>query len=156
MRRFAIALLAACGGNGSTADGPMEPDSYDTPPFVPILCTSGTPGEPNCPLNTVPLDEVGTAGATFRFTWTLLGSGHYIGEAKLTAGPEGLYVENPIFMLLPGDSTVPTATGAFAGVTLNIPPNETQIVGTGTAAIVQLDTTGRVFVRFDEIGPYRP
>ena len=79
----------AAGETGGGADPKLQ-----TTPLALSICTSGLPDNPpsapnpNCPVNSIPLDMVGDGivGAQIKFVAQELGSGLYFNEFKLVPG----------------------------------------------------------------------
>jgi hypothetical protein len=91
MRRFVVAsivlFLGGCAEHGS------RPGGFDTSPFVPLLCTSGAPASPTCPITVLELDDVGLAGARFEMIVEPRSSDTLLDRVILTAGTDGLTIE---------------------------------------------------------------
>lgn len=81
-------------------EGPI----LETTPMTPLLCTSGLPGDPTCPINFIPLDEIGAPGAKIQFVAQALSSSLYLNNLKLVPGPTGAFIEHPLFTALPPDT----------------------------------------------------
>jgi hypothetical protein len=146
-RASVIVVLVGCGGGGmSPPPSDSGPDPVETPSFTPAFCAGGLPGDPGCPLNVLPLDDFGAAGARMSFTVTPLATGLLFDDIEFAAGPDGLHVERPQFVI-----EGVAAGDPYASVVLDIAPEGTASLDASTAVIQ--DTTGRVAVRFDAVGP---
>jgi cytochrome c553 len=139
----------------------------ETTPFVPLLCTMGLPGEPNCPINEVSLEAIGATGSKITFVAQSLGSGLYLNNLKLIPGPTGASIEHPLFVAYPpdGGKSKPDLIDRFFSVKMNIqtgaPIDQQQIAG-GTAAFVGFvgspDPTvaDKITIHFKSVGVYQP
>jgi hypothetical protein len=114
---------------------------------------------------TVPLDSVGAAGATLTFTAQTIAGGVYMTNLQVTAGPEGIYLEHPLFVSYPPGA----GSGSGSGSASSAIPDPldryyaTKIdLMTGSAAIGQPATfdgfsiANPISVRFDVVDKYRP
>lgn len=141
---------------GSTGEGDL---TLETEAFIPLICVSGAPGTVDCPFNNVALDAVGSPGAVIRFTVQALGSGLYVSNLKLIPGPEGAYIEHPLFVSKPvaGDAK-PDTIDRFFSVKMNLAMNageaEQQIAG-GTAAFVGFQATDPLSIYFKKVDKYQ-
>lgn len=118
-----------------------EGPRMETTAFIPQICVSGDPGTPTCPINTIPLDELGVAGAKIELVAQALGSGLYVKNLKLVPGPMGAYIEHPLFVSYPATSEpIPDNIDRFFSVKMNIKDAmvapEEMLIGGGTAAFV--------------------
>ena len=94
----AEANYASAGSNDPSAD-------ITTPPFQFQLCTSGTAGQPTCPINHVDLSALPNApalpGAHIDFVAQPLANDIYVTDLYANTGTDGLYIEHPLFVYLP-------------------------------------------------------
>lgn len=129
------------------AERAAQPDPGDQGPrlettaFIPQICVSGDPGTPTCPINSIPLDELGVAGAKIELVAQALGSGLYVKNLKLVPGPMGAFIEHPLFVSYPETAEpIPDNIDRFFSVKMNLKdptvPVEEQLIGGGTAAFV--------------------
>ena len=134
--------------------------SLKTTPFIPLICTSGSPGTELCPFNDVALDEVGVAGAKIRFTVQALGSGLYMSNMKLIPGPAGAYIEHPLFVSLPADGNAkPDTIDRFFSVKMNLEQTATeedQTIAGGTAAFVGFLASDPIAIYFKAAKAFQP
>jgi hypothetical protein len=159
MRVALLAVLAGC--TAAHSPPPPEPDAAPHPPatalFVPLLCTSGTPGDTSgctgtgacCPFNTIDFSgpPFNAVKASFRFVaQALTMSDLYFNALELDAGDSGLYVEN--LRLTSECALTPTQ-----GATIDLAPHATASLPTETLVGV---SDQQVCVVMDVIGPYRP
>jgi mono/diheme cytochrome c family protein len=141
---------------GSTGEqGP----SLETAPFIPQVCTGGTPGSATCPFNDVTLDALGVAGAKIQFTVQSLGSGLYLSNMKLIPGPDGAYIEHPLFVSKPNDGNAkPDTIDRFFNVKMNLQAAATdadrQIAG-GTAAFVGFQANDPLTIYFKAVKTFQ-
>ncbi|HLL25792.1 MAG TPA: hypothetical protein VK427_26825 [Kofleriaceae bacterium] len=144
----------AVGSDGGTGPG------LQTASFLPLICTSGAPGDVTCPYNNVALDSVGVTGAKIQFTVQALGSGLYLSNLKLVPGADGAYIEHPLFVSKPetGDAK-PDTIDRFFNVKMNLSATagdaERQIAG-GTAAFVGFLATDPLAIYFKAAKPFQP
>jgi mono/diheme cytochrome c family protein len=142
------------------AGGPV----LETEPFLAQICTGGLPGEATCPINTVGLDAIGdgVVGAKIQFVAQALGSGIYMTNLRLLPGAGGAFIEHPLFVSWPEDTTMPPKADTidrFFNVKLNLmmtaSPEEEQIGG-GTAAFVGFVATDKLTIHFKTAKLYQP
>jgi hypothetical protein len=142
--------------DGSTGEtGP----TLETAPFVPQVCSGGTPGDATCPFNDVLLDSLGAPGAKIQFTVQSLGSGIYLSNLKLIPGPDGAYIEHPLFVSKPMDGDAkPDTIDRFFNVKMNIEQAATdpdrQISG-GTAAFVGMFASDPLVIYFKAVKTFQ-
>jgi cytochrome c553 len=132
--------------------------NLETTPFIPAICTSGTPPSPTCPTNDIDLTEVGLPGAKLHFVATALGSGLYLNQLSIIPGPDGVYLEHPLFASYPdGESVVPDEIDRFYNVKLNLMGNATgeQIQG-GYASFPLFKPNAKISVLFKIVKAYQP
>ena len=141
----------AAPGNGSGSAADLE-----TGQFQPLLCTSGNPGDPTCPINHVSLDGVGLPGASIDLVAQQLGDALYVTDLKLTASTDGVYLEHPLFVSWPaGKPEVPDTLDRFFAVKMNeMPMAPADEIGGGTAAFVGFNPNDPVSIHFKVIQKY--
>jgi hypothetical protein len=145
-----VVVLGLAGGCDSHGSMDPPPPVNETPRFLPLLCTGGTPGAPTCPINHVGLDDFGGTGS-LDFVVQTVGSGIYFNRMQFLAGADGLYIEEPTLRVWVKDSTVPI--DHVFEVLVNLEPG--MAVDPGAAAFTTFDMVGLSF-KFTAIGPYRP
>lgn len=135
----------------------------ETAQFVPQYCTAGNPGDPTCPINTIPLDELTVAGGKIEFVAQALGSGLYIKNLKLIPGAMGAMIEHPLFVAYPNEAEpIPDNIDRFFSVKMNLkdamPLPEDQVIGGGTAAFVgfPVGPSDKISIHFKAAGIYVP
>src|SRR5688572_26558402 len=109
----------AAGASGTLDTG------LETAAFTPLFCTSGNPGEPTCPITTVDISSLveGWAGAKIKFVATPLSQDLYVTDLAVEGGPEGVYLEHPLFVSWPQQGEpVPDGLDRFFNVKLNMMP----------------------------------
>jgi len=140
------------GGSGSTI--------LETAPFQPLLCTSGTAGDPTCPYNHVDLTPVGLPGATITFVAQAIGNDStYLTDLTFDTGtnPQGGYIEHPLFVSLPAMmDPLPDSIDRFFDVKLNEMPNTSTQLDGGLAAFTGFIPTDQMEITFKVVGPYVP
>jgi len=133
-----------------------------TPHFTPLLCTSGQPGESTCPINYVDLLPLvaGWGGAQIKFVAQPLTQDLYLTNLSVVPGPDGVYVEHPLFVSYPPDASaepIPDTLDRFFNVKINIMPGGVaQPIGGGTAAFINFTPTNQVAIHFKVVDKYRP
>lgn len=134
-------------------------NTIQTAAFFPLICTSGAPGTTDCPFNDVSLDEVGSVGSKIRFTVQALGSGLYLSNMKLLPGPDGAYIEHPLFVSIPADADAkPDTIDRFFSIKMNLASTAgeaDQIVGGGTAAFVGFLATDKLAIYFKKVDKFQ-
>lgn len=103
-RPLALSLLLGCsGGSGAT---PADAAVMRTSKFTPLLCTSGTPGDATCPINTVDLGL--TPQLEIQFVAEPIAQSLNISHIRLTGAAthvDGMYLE-----LWAPDNAMPAAS----------------------------------------------
>jgi mono/diheme cytochrome c family protein len=127
-------------------------------PFIPAICTSGTPPAPTCPVNDVDLTVLGLTGAKLHFVAQALGSGLYLNQLSIIGGPDGVYLEHPLFVSYPAMAEEPTfdTIDRFFNVKINSMANETTMIGGGTAAFIGFTATDKMSIHFKVLKAYQP
>ena len=147
---IAVVLLTGCpehgsGGGGGGGDGPPTP--LETARFIPQVCTGGMPGDPTCPLNRVPLPM--PPQAELQLVAQALGSGVFLTNIAIVAGPDGLFLEHPLIVQWNGNVDTPDPTDHYAGLTMNLPP--TQIGVLDNVSFIGFDEPDQLSFRFDRL-----
>lgn len=131
--------------------------NLETEPFLPLICTSGTPPDVTCPVNDVDLTSVGLAGSRVHFVAQALGSGLYLNQLKVIAGTGGVYLEHPLFVSNPdGAEPIPDSIDRYFAVKLNLMETTEEQLGGGTAAFVGWNATDKISIHFKAIKPFQP
>src|SRR5262245_32754328 len=101
MRIWWLIMLLGCG-----TSSPTPPDANThTPAITPQLCTSGTPGDPTCPLTHV---DLGSGQLQFYLQPDPMDPAlFYVLGPQLTAGAAGLYISHPSFEAWPEGTAAP-------------------------------------------------
>jgi hypothetical protein len=147
------------GGGGGTL-------GLRTEDYTIALCTGGLPGDPTCPLNTISLDKLGEgagiAGAKISFVAVGVGTGLYLNNLKLVPGPQGAFIEHPLFVSVPTDpmeKPIADTFDRFFNTKMNLmpgaPADQQQISG-GTAAFVNFPPTNKIAVFFKSAQAFQP
>jgi hypothetical protein len=116
MRWWILILVTAAACDGATdtiADARPDAELHQTAAWTPLLCTSGNPGDPTCPLNIVDLTEL--HDARLEMVVQPLAMGLYMTNIELTPGPGGLHVENLQLVVWNGGVPMPQL-GPFPAV----------------------------------------
>lgn len=155
---------AAGTGSGSGGNTGIE-----TAKFTPQICTSGAPGTANCPINHVALDGVGLVGAEIQFVAQALGNTDtYVNDLYLKAAADGAYIEHPLFVSWPADTTqkpIPDSIDRFFNVKLDLakatgtvacPGPSCDSIGGGTAAFVGFPPNNQMTIHFKVVMPFQP
>ncbi|HWU88781.1 MAG TPA: hypothetical protein VN253_16055 [Kofleriaceae bacterium] len=144
----------------AAADVPGGPNSNDirTQDFLPARCTQGLPGTADCPINELPLDDLGNGvsipGAKITFVMQAVGSGIYLNNLKLIPGAMGAYIEHPLFVSVPTDpkaKPVADTFDRFFNVKMNLMTGAgapEQQLGGGTAAFVNFPPGDKIAIFF--------
>jgi mono/diheme cytochrome c family protein len=128
-----------------------------TAPFMPQFCTAGEPGDETCPINSIPLDELGVAGAAVTFTAEQLSAGLYLSEINVVGGTGGVYVEHPLFLYWPEENVKEfDEFDRFFAAKINVEPAGASRLEGGAAVFVQFDPSKPISVAFQVIEAYRP
>jgi mono/diheme cytochrome c family protein len=138
---------------------PLDPDRtvFETPRITPLLCTSGEPGAPTCPINTIDLGSIGAPGAAVTFTVEPLSTGLYLSELKLTGGGDGVYVEHPLFVSWTSDDTkVPDEIDRFFATKMNLMAAQSDYIDGGTAAFMTFARQNPISLTFKKIDSFLP
>jgi hypothetical protein len=131
-----------------------------TDAIQPMICTSGNPGDPTCPINMVDLSLVGPTPvpATLTFVLQNVSGSSYYTQIKVKAGAEGVYFEHPLIESYVGGDTVPTPdpVDRMFAVVMNVPANMEMVVGSGMATIAEFSVNDPISFQFDVIEKVRP
>jgi hypothetical protein len=154
-------ILQWIGAERDAAGSLEELDTgLETAAFTPLLCTSGTPGEATCPINYVDISGLveGWMGAKIKFVAQPLSQDLYLTNLALEGGPEGVYLEHPLFVSWPVQGqAIPDTLDRFFSVKLNIMPGATpEPIGGGTAAFINFTPTNQLTIHFKAVDRYRP
>jgi hypothetical protein len=139
------------------AAGVMEDQGLQTGKFSPLICTSGNPGDPTCPINHVSLDGIPLPGATIDLVVQALSQDIYVTDLKLNASVDGVYLEHPLFVSWPADPTqpeIPDTLDRFFNVKMNLMPGTSDSIGGGTAAFVGFAPQNQLSIHFKAIDKY--
>ncbi len=126
------------------------------PKFTPAICPSGTDASA-CPINTMTLDAVGGTGATVTFIAYALNDTLYVMNLSINGGPNGVYVEHPLFVSYPADpmaDAIPDNLDRFFA--LKDDQMATTSTMLGTAAFVGFDPTLQISIQFKVVSAYQP
>ncbi len=142
---------------GATGTGDT---GLETPAFTPVLCTAGNPGDPTCPITYVDIAGLvpGWAGAKIKFVATPLSQDLYITNLELEGGPEGVYLEHPLFVSWPPEGNpIPDTLDRFFNIKMNLMPGAMpEQIGGGTAAFINFTPTNQLTIHFKVVDKYRP
>lgn len=143
----------AAGATGSVDTG------LETAAFTPLLCTAGSPGEATCPINYVDIAGLleGWAGAQIRFVAQPLSQDLYLTNLALQGGPEGVYLEHPLFVSWPAQGEpIPDTLDRFFNVKLNMMPGAMpEPIGGGTAAFINFAPNNQLTIHFKAVDRFR-
>jgi mono/diheme cytochrome c family protein len=142
-------------GVAGTVDTGLE-----TQPFTPVLCTSGNPGDPTCPITYVDITGLieGWGGAKIKFVAQPLSLDLYVTNLALEGGPEGVYIEHPLFVSWPAEGDpIPDKLDRFFNVKMNLMAGAmpSQING-GTAAFIDFAPNNQLTIHFKVVDRFRP
>lgn len=144
----------AAGATGSVDTG------LETARFTPVLCTAGDPGSETCPITYVDIANLveGWAGAKIKFVATPLSQDLYLTSLELEGGPEGVYLEHPLFVSWPPEGDpIPDTLDRFFNIKVNMEPGAAaQQIGGGTAAFINFTPTNELSIHFKVVDRYRP
>jgi hypothetical protein len=120
----------------------------ESAPYMPLPCTAGNPGDATCPINSVDLAALGEPG-TFEFVAMGATGGYVMSGMQFKAGADGLYIAHPKLISHPaGADPVPDPTDRFFNTVLNIAPNATGKLGTGTETVT-FSLSDPISIHFD-------
>ncbi len=125
------------------------------PKFTPAICPSGTDASA-CPVNTMTLDAVMGPGATVTFIAYALNDTLYVMNLSINGGPNGVYVEHPLFVSYPADPTadpIPDNLDRFFAIKDDQAATTSTMLG--TAAFVGFDPTLQISIQFKTVGAYQ-
>jgi hypothetical protein len=129
-----------------------------------LICTAGLPGDATCPINTVDLDSLGEGagipGAKISFVAQVVGSGVYLNNLKLVPGPQGAFIEHPLFVSIPADGkseAVADTIDRFFNTKLNLMTGAApEQIGGGTAAFVNFPPQNKIAIFFKSAKIFQP
>lgn len=144
----------------------IRAEAVARPPVAPIrtmqmpmmLCTTGAPGTPDCPINTIDLSSLGPTGSTFEIVVSQLADSAYLTNMKFKAGADGLYLAHPLLESWPSGATEPIVDpiDRFFAYEINIAAATESVLGTGEATMQMWVASNPISVRFDVIEKKRP
>jgi hypothetical protein len=112
MRGWWLVVLVACSHSPSSAPSPDAAALRESPAFTMLLCTSGQPGDPTCPLNDVDVTCVPGLPATYlQFVAEPLGMDIHITHAMVNSAGDidEMELEQPCGSPVPGWEAVDTS-----------------------------------------------
>jgi mono/diheme cytochrome c family protein len=129
-----------------------------------LICTAGLPGADTCPINDVPLDTLGEGagvpGGKITFVAQIVGSGVYLNNLKLIPGPQGAFIEHPLFVSIPADpmeKAIADTFDRFFNTKLNVKVAATpEQIGGGTAAFVNFPPQNKIAIYFKSAKIFQP
>jgi mono/diheme cytochrome c family protein len=139
-------------GVAGTVDTGLE-----TMPFTPVLCGAG---ETNCPVTRADISGLveGWGGAHINFVAQALSQDLYVTHLELEGGPDGVYLEHPLFVSRPPNAEpIPDRLDRFFNVKMNLMGGAapSQING-GTAAFIDFTPTNPISIHFKVVDRFRP
>lgn len=138
------------GGGGNT--------QLATAKFAPALCTQGNPVDnpATCPLNTVALDSIGAVGAKITFVYEQVTPNlAYVSDLTLVAGPNGVFMEHPLFTATDAANKVtPDAVDTFFSTKENLQTGSRQLKG-GTVTF-PFPPNSQLQILFKSVKVYQP
>ncbi|HSK03235.1 MAG TPA: hypothetical protein VK932_18415 [Kofleriaceae bacterium] len=145
------------GGGGGTLG--LRTDDYTF-----ALCTAGAPPDATCPVNEISLDSLGEGagipGAKIRFVAQGVGTGLYLNRLELVPGPEGAFIEHPLFVSIPADpkeKPIADTFDRFFNTKINLMTGATPVqIGGGTAAFVNFPPQNKLAIFFKAAKPFQP
>lgn len=130
------------------------------------LCTGGLPPAPTCPINEIPLDDLGEGkgipGAKITFVVQGVGTGIYLTNLKLIPGPMGAFVEHPLFVSIPTDpkdAPIADPIDRFFNEKKNLMATAAgpeQQIGGGAAAFVGFPAQNKIAIFFKDAKGFQP
>ena len=132
----------------------------ETQPFTPVMCTAGLPGDPTCPITDVDISGLveGWAGAHIKFVAQPLSQDLYVTNLRLEGGPEGVYIEHPLFVSRPPNADpIPDRLDRFFNVKMNLDVGAMPSpINGGTAAFIDFLPTNPISIHFKVVDRFRP
>lgn len=127
--------------------------------FTPVLCTGGNPGDPTCPITYVDISGLAQnwGGAKISFVAQPLSEDLYVTHLQLEGGPDGVYIEHPLFVSWPtmGDP-IPDTLDRFFNVKLDLMASATSPISGGTAAFINFAPSNQLTINFKVVDKFRP
>lgn len=140
-------LVVGCGSGMQPAPVPdADADPLETARVAILICTSGMPGEPTCPMNTLGL---GVADASLGFVAQALGTSLYVTDITFFGGTSGLHVEHPTFLFWADE---PFLSAPDPELVLDVAPGSSTTL---SPLSVIGEAPSKLSVRFDALGPFR-
>jgi mono/diheme cytochrome c family protein len=142
-------------GVAGTADTGLE-----TARFTPVLCTGGSPGDPTCPVTYVDITGLveGWGGARIKFVAQPLSQDLYVTNLALEGGPDGVYIEHPLFVSWPAEGDpIPDTLDRFFNVKMNLMAGAmASPINGGTAAFINFSPNNQLTIHFKVVDRFRP
>ena len=132
----------------------------ETEHFTPLLCTAGNPGDPTCPINTVPLDTLvqGWAGARIKLVVQPLNTDIYVTDLTLEGGADGVYIEHPLFVSWPlteNAQPYPDTLDRYFNIKMNMMSGATASpIGGGSAAFINFNPNNKLSITFKVVDKF--
>lgn len=103
--------------------------------------------------NALALDGLGMPGTSLHFVATRVGGGMFLDSVQLSAGPTGVRLSHPVFVVWIEGAPIPDAIDRFAGMDLEVEPNSTAAFDGGTVVLTDLPADALLSIHFDVAEP---
>jgi hypothetical protein len=153
------------GGDGSGSDS-GGPRYILTQKITPVVCSGN---RATCTVNELPLQGIRPDGtgidAKVTFLYEVLGTSNapYLANLQLVGGPDGAYIESPLFLGYVAGSDTPKLDGdTFYDVKVNVAAGASKTIGSGFAGLTGLPalsdagTPNQIAMSFQIIDKYKP
>lgn len=160
----------AAGDVGNDGSGSGGVSYIVTKKITPVECTNAN--RTLCQVNSLSLEGVrpdgtGISGAKVEFLYEVLQGANapYLVNLRLVGGPEGAYIESPIFLGYEAGKATPTVDGdTFFDVKINAPATMIRTIGPGYAGLTDIKARGdngtgpinEFAMSFTVVDKYRP
>lgn len=129
-------------GARDAGEGEEEPLEHVTPAMAPVAG-----------FNAIDLAELGMSGSSLTFSAERVGTGLYLSDMRVAAGPGGVRLVHPLVITWVGETAMPDPVDRLAGVEIDVPAYGTAPLGGGTFVLVEFPEGAMLSFHFDEAGP---
>jgi cytochrome c553 len=105
--------------------------------------------------NALSLDALGVPGTSIHFVAARAGRGMFFDDVRISAGPMGVHIEHPVFVVWIEGVPHPDPVDRFAGFELDVEPNSSRPFEPGQVALTEFPEGALLSIHFDDVTPLR-
>ena len=152
---LAALVVCACSSSSPKPDSPPFVGPSFVGPFAVEFCTSGSPGDPTCPVNHVPLVAmVAAAPSTLDFVAKPDGGVLLVVDAQLDVGADDLYLSGGFIQGAPCDPPTPPVAPAEPWPVVDVQTGPVALADTTSAAVSPGEA--QTCLEYQGLGGYDP